>query len=52
MQVDRVYLNTPTKIAVIDHERKRTIELRKEGMPNAGKGYHLFFVFFFMNETF
>jgi glucose-6-phosphate 1-epimerase len=51
-EVDRVYLNTPTKIAVIDHERKRTIELRKEGMPNAGKGYHLFFVFFFMNETF
>ncbi|KAL1211282.1 putative glucose-6-phosphate 1-epimerase [Cardamine amara subsp. amara] len=34
-EVDRVYLNTPTKIAVIDHERKRTIELRKEGMPNA-----------------
>lgn len=36
LQIDRVYLNTPTKIAVIDHERKRTIELRKEGMPNAG----------------
>nr|VDC81198.1 unnamed protein product [Brassica rapa] len=34
-EIDRVYLNTPTKIAVIDHERKRTIELRKEGMPNA-----------------
>lgn len=40
VQVDRVYLNTPTKIAVIDHERKRTIELRKEGMPNGGKEYH------------
>jgi glucose-6-phosphate 1-epimerase len=34
-EVDKVYLNTPTKIAIIDHERKRTIELRKEGMPNA-----------------
>ncbi|WZY80520.1 hypothetical protein YC2023_026904 [Brassica napus] len=34
-EIDRVYLNTPTKIAIIDHERKRTIELRKEGMPNA-----------------
>lgn len=52
VQVDRVYLNTPTKIAVIDHERKRTIELRKEGMPNAGKGYHIymFFTFFGMKR--
>uniref|UniRef100_A0A0D6QUP1 glucose-6-phosphate 1-epimerase n=1 Tax=Araucaria cunninghamii TaxID=56994 RepID=A0A0D6QUP1_ARACU len=34
-EVDRVYLSTPTKIAVIDHEKKRTFELRKEGMPDA-----------------
>ncbi|GJW73982.1 putative glucose-6-phosphate 1-epimerase [Tanacetum coccineum] len=31
-EIDRVYLSTPTKIAIIDHERKRTIVLRKEGM--------------------
>ncbi|KAI3823989.1 hypothetical protein L1987_05435 [Smallanthus sonchifolius] len=36
-EIDRVYLNTPTKIAVIDHERKRTIVLRKEGMVDAEK---------------
>jgi glucose-6-phosphate 1-epimerase len=35
-QIDRVYLCTPTKIAIIDHEKKRTFELRKEGMPDAG----------------
>ncbi|KAI7724888.1 hypothetical protein M8C21_025814, partial [Ambrosia artemisiifolia] len=35
-EIDRVYLSTPTKIAVIDHERKRTIVLRKEGMVDAG----------------
>lgn len=35
-EVDRVYLSTPAKIAVIDHERKRTLELRKEGFPDAG----------------
>ncbi|PWA49892.1 galactose mutarotase-like superfamily protein [Artemisia annua] len=34
-EIDRVYLSTPTKIAVIDHERKRTIVLRKEGMVDA-----------------
>lgn len=34
-EVDRVYLSTPTKIAVIDHEKKRTYELRKEGLPDA-----------------
>ncbi|KAF5821571.1 putative glucose-6-phosphate 1-epimerase [Helianthus annuus] len=33
-EIDRVYLSTP-KIAVIDHERKRTIVLRKEGMVDA-----------------
>lgn len=35
-EIDRVYLSTPTKIAVIDHEKKRTLELRKEGFPDAG----------------
>lgn len=34
-EIDRVYLSTPTKIAIIDHERKRTYELRKEGMADA-----------------
>lgn len=34
-EIDRAYLSTPMKIAVIDHERKRTYELRKEAMPDA-----------------
>ncbi|CAO2828569.1 unnamed protein product [Amaranthus hypochondriacus] len=34
-EVDRVYLRTPSKIAIIDHEKKRTFVLRKEGMPDA-----------------
>ncbi|XP_021911046.1 putative glucose-6-phosphate 1-epimerase, partial [Carica papaya] len=34
-EIDRVYLDTPTKIAIIDHEKKRTFELRKEGMPDS-----------------
>ncbi|XP_051117787.1 putative glucose-6-phosphate 1-epimerase [Andrographis paniculata] len=34
-EIDRVYLSTPTKIAIIDHEKKRTFELRKDGMPDA-----------------
>ncbi|KAK1320927.1 hypothetical protein QJS10_CPA03g00862 [Acorus calamus] len=34
-EVDRVYLNTPSKINIIDHEKKRTLVLRKEGMPDA-----------------
>ncbi|GFQ06497.1 putative glucose-6-phosphate 1-epimerase, partial [Phtheirospermum japonicum] len=34
-EIDRVYLSTPTKIAIIDHEKKRTYVLRKEGMPDA-----------------
>ncbi|KAL8167136.1 hypothetical protein V2J09_008635 [Rumex salicifolius] len=33
--VDRVYLSTPPKIAIIDHEKKRTFVLRKEGMSDA-----------------
>ncbi|XP_043705913.1 putative glucose-6-phosphate 1-epimerase [Telopea speciosissima] len=34
-EVDRVYLSTPTKIAIIDHEKKRTLVLRKEGLPDS-----------------
>lgn len=35
-EVDRVYLNTPSKIAIIDHEKKRTFVLRKDsGLPDA-----------------
>ncbi|CAL9040057.1 unnamed protein product [Musa banksii] len=35
-EVDRVYLRTPAKIAIIDHEKKRTLVLRKECLPDAG----------------
>ncbi|OWM69541.1 hypothetical protein CDL15_Pgr014002 [Punica granatum] len=34
-EVDRIYLSTPTKIAILDHERKRTFVLRKDGLPDA-----------------
>ncbi|KAL5153703.1 putative glucose-6-phosphate 1-epimerase [Glycine soja] len=34
-QMDRLYLRTPTKIAVIDHEKKRTFVLQKNAMPDA-----------------
>ncbi|XAR48106.1 Glucose-6-phosphate 1-epimerase [Bertholletia excelsa] len=34
-EVDRVYLSTPSKIAIIDHEKKRTFVLYKEGLPDA-----------------
>ncbi|XP_052196827.1 putative glucose-6-phosphate 1-epimerase isoform X2 [Diospyros lotus] len=37
-EIDRVYLSTPTKIAIIDHEKKRTFEMRKEGMLDAVYG--------------
>ncbi|KAI3993066.1 hypothetical protein MKX01_009809 [Papaver californicum] len=33
-EVDRVYLSTPIKIAIIDHEKKRTFVLRKESLPD------------------
>ena len=36
-QVDRVYLSSPNIIAVLDHERKRTFVIRKEGLPDVGK---------------
>ncbi|KAK7293469.1 hypothetical protein RJT34_16335 [Clitoria ternatea] len=34
-QMDRVYLHTPKKIAIIDHEKKRTFVLQKNAMPDA-----------------
>ncbi|KAJ8755232.1 hypothetical protein K2173_019030 [Erythroxylum novogranatense] len=34
-EVDKVYLRIPTKIAILDHERKRTFLLRKDGLPDA-----------------
>ncbi|KAJ0744754.1 putative glucose-6-phosphate 1-epimerase [Helianthus annuus] len=34
-EVDRIYLSTPTKIAVMDHEKKRTFLIRKDGLPDA-----------------
>lgn len=33
-EVDRVYLSTPNVIAVLDHEKKRTFVIRKEGLPD------------------
>lgn len=41
-QVDRVYLGSPNVIAVLDHEKKRTYLIRKEGLPDAGKLSHTF----------
>lgn len=37
LKVDKIYLGTPTKIAILDHERKRTFVLRKDGLPDAGE---------------
>lgn len=37
VKVDKTYVSTPTKIAIIDHERKRTFVLRKDGLPDAGE---------------
>ncbi|KAJ4957711.1 hypothetical protein NE237_024822 [Protea cynaroides] len=34
-EVDKVYVSTPTKIAILDHEKKRTFVLRKDGLPDA-----------------
>lgn len=34
-EVDKIYLSTPTKIAILDHEKKRTFVLRKDGLPDA-----------------
>ncbi|KAL3841054.1 hypothetical protein ACJIZ3_025645 [Penstemon smallii] len=34
-EVDRVYLSTPTKIAILDQEKKRTFVIRKYGLLDA-----------------
>lgn len=36
VQMDRIYLSTPNVVAVLDHERKRTVVLKKEGLPDVG----------------
>ncbi|TYH43123.1 hypothetical protein ES332_D11G106600v1 [Gossypium tomentosum] len=33
-EVDRVYLSAPNVVAVLDHERKRTYVIRKDGLPD------------------
>ncbi|KAM0938440.1 putative glucose-6-phosphate 1-epimerase [Dioscorea sansibarensis] len=33
-EVDRIYLSSPNIIAVIDHEKKRTFVIKKEGLPD------------------
>ncbi|BBG97620.1 Galactose mutarotase-like superfamily protein [Prunus dulcis] len=33
-QVSRLYLSSPNVIAVLDHEKKRTYVIRKEGLPD------------------
>ncbi|KAJ8767385.1 hypothetical protein K2173_017429 [Erythroxylum novogranatense] len=34
LKIDKIYLST-TKIAILDHEKKRTFVLRKDGLPDA-----------------
>ncbi|XP_076923688.1 putative glucose-6-phosphate 1-epimerase [Bidens hawaiensis] len=34
-EFDRIYLNTPKKVAALDHKRKRTYVIRKDGLPDA-----------------
>ncbi|KAF5733103.1 hypothetical protein HS088_TW17G00639 [Tripterygium wilfordii] len=33
-EIDRVYLNSPSIVAVLDHEKKRTFVIKKEGLPD------------------
>ncbi|KAJ8900657.1 hypothetical protein K2173_025434 [Erythroxylum novogranatense] len=33
-EVDRIYLGSPNVVAVLDHERKRTYVVKKEGLPD------------------
>ncbi|KAF6172974.1 hypothetical protein GIB67_006350 [Kingdonia uniflora] len=33
-EVDRVYVSSPNTIAVLDHEKKRTYVIKKEGLPD------------------
>lgn len=34
-EFDRIYLSTPTKIAIVDHSKHKTVVIVKEGMPDA-----------------
>lgn len=36
-KTDKIYLSTPAKIAILDHEKKRTFVVRKDGLADAGK---------------
>nr|XP_011468957.1 PREDICTED: putative glucose-6-phosphate 1-epimerase isoform X2 [Fragaria vesca subsp. vesca] len=36
-EVDRLYLSSRKVIAVLDHEKKQTYVIRKEGLPDVGK---------------
>ncbi|KAK3152279.1 hypothetical protein QOZ80_2BG0156770 [Eleusine coracana subsp. coracana] len=33
-EVDKIYLSAPQKVVIIDHEKKRTFVLRKDGLPD------------------
>ncbi|KAJ3678397.1 hypothetical protein LUZ60_002200 [Juncus effusus] len=33
-EIDKAYLETPDKVAIIDHEKKRTFVVRKQGLPD------------------
>lgn len=35
--MDRIYLDSSNMVAVLDHEKKRTFVIRKEGLPDVGK---------------
>lgn len=45
-QLDKIYLSTPTKIAILDHEKKRTFVIRKDGLPDAGEIYFVHLLFY------
>jgi hypothetical protein len=41
-KVDKAYLETPGKIAIIDHAKRRTYVVLKEGLPDCGISLFLF----------
>jgi glucose-6-phosphate 1-epimerase len=36
VKIDKIYLDVPSKVAIIDHEKKRTYVLRKDGLLDTG----------------
>ncbi|CAH1432596.1 unnamed protein product [Lactuca virosa] len=34
-EIDRIYLSTPKKLAILDHKKKQTISIQKHGLPDA-----------------